>query len=374
MRALVGLSLMPEEDFRAASAPLFAEEIVDVLEWSFDTSFDRALPAWADALLDHYAEAGRLFGHGVHYSPLSATFEERQARWLDALAREVERRRYVHISEHYGFMTARPFTRGAPLAVPRGRAALEIGRERLARLHDVARCPIGIENLALAWNAEEALAHGPFLDALAGDGFVVLDVHNLYCQIANFDLDMDETLASLPLERVAEIHVSGGSLLPAWSTAEPRVPVRCDTHDDRVPEPVFDLLARVLERSPTRVVIFERLGGTIRTAAEAETMRDDYRRIRAIVEETSIVNAAETNVCSTKAPIAFDDDRSSLAHFQEALLPLLATARTVADVRRAFERDARFTAYRALLDRADPRALGIAARVVAKYARRAVSS
>jgi len=293
MRPWIGLSLMLEDDFRNAAAPLFAEGIVDVVEWSFDTGWGRVIPEWADALLDHYGEEGRLLGHGVHYSAFSARWEERQARWLEQLAAEVSRRRYVHVSEHYGFMTAAPFTRGAPLPVPRGEASRAVGRDRLRRMRAVlargksGACPIGLENLALAWNGDEALAHGMFLDEVLEreEDFIVLDVHNLYCQIENFDLDPDALLGRYPVSRVREIHVSGGSFLPAWPEA-PDDTVRCDTHDDAVPEPVFELLARALARFPdVRAVILERLGGTFRTPADAEGFGRDYLRVKAVVED-----------------------------------------------------------------------------------------
>ncbi len=292
MRPWTGLSLMLEDDFRSAAAPLLTDGIVDVLEWSFDTGWGRSIPEWADALLDHYGEEGRLLGHGVHYSAFSARWEERQARWLEQLTTEVSRRRYVHVSEHYGFMTASPFLRGAPLPVPRGEASRAVGRDRLQRMREaLARgksgaCPIGLENLALAWNRDEALAHGGFLDEVLerSDDFIVLDVHNLHCQIENFALDPDELLARYPIARVREIHVSGGSFLPAWP-ALPDETVRCDTHDDDVPEPVFDLLERALARFPNvQAVILERLGGTLRTPADAAAFGRDYLRVKEIVE------------------------------------------------------------------------------------------
>lgn len=292
MRPWIGLSLMLEDDFRNAAAPLFAEGMVDVLEWSFDTGWGRRIPEWADALLDHYGEEGRLLGHGVHYSAFSARWEERQTRWLEQLGEEVARRRYVHVSEHYGFMTAAPFMRGAPLPVPRCEASRAVGRDRLARMRAMLAggknraCPIGLENLALAWNREEALAHGTFIGEVLEheDDFILLDVHNLHCQIENFALDPDELLARYPLERVREIHVSGGSFLPAWPE-QPDDTVRCDTHDDAVPEPVFELLERALARFPNvRAVIFERLGGTLRTAGDADGFARDYLRVKQIVE------------------------------------------------------------------------------------------
>ncbi|OJY27962.1 MAG: hypothetical protein BGO98_28675 [Myxococcales bacterium 68-20] len=294
MHPWIGLSLMLEDDFRLAAGPLFAEGVVDVLEWSFDTGWGRAIPEWADALLDHYGEAGRLLGHGVHYSAFSARWEERQARWLERLAGEVARRTYVHVSEHYGFMTAAPFMRGAPLPVPRGEASRSVGRDRLERMRAVLAagrndaCPIGLENLALAWNRDEALAHGAFLGEVLdhAEDFIVLDVHNLHCQIENFDIDPDELLDSFPAARIRELHVSGGSFLPAWPH-HPEETVRCDTHDGDVPAPVFDLLERALDRFPdVRAVILERLGGTLRTQADIDTFRRDYLRVKQIVDHS----------------------------------------------------------------------------------------
>ncbi len=110
----VGLSLVPEDDFRAAASPLFAAGLVDVLEWSLDVSwgftpFD--VPEWADAVVDLYSNAGCLYGHGMTFSALSARWEPRHEEWLERLAKELERRRYLAISEHFGFMSATGFCR-----------------------------------------------------------------------------------------------------------------------------------------------------------------------------------------------------------------------------------------------------------------------
>src|ERR1700722_15778219 len=100
----VGLSLAPDEGFRAAASPLFEAGLVDVLEWSFDIpwAFGRSrMPVWVGRLCDVYSNAGCLYGHGVAFSALSAAWENRQERWLERLAKELEQRRYVHVSEHF---------------------------------------------------------------------------------------------------------------------------------------------------------------------------------------------------------------------------------------------------------------------------------
>jgi uncharacterized protein (UPF0276 family) len=365
---------MPEDTFRAAAAPLFAAGEVDAVEWSFEMGWHARLAPWLAALLAHYGAAGRLFGHGVHYSPLSAVWEARQARWLDALTDELNTRSYVHVSEHYGFMTARPFGRGAPLPLPRGPATLAIGRDRLRRLRARLGCPLGLENLALAWNRREALAHGAFLDALLerADDFLVLDVHNLYCQAMNFDIPADVLLASFPLARARELHVSGGSWLGAWPGSSELV--RCDTHDERVPAAVFDLLRSALAACPNvRLVVFERLGATIASDADAEAFQEDFQRVRAIVNEAAPA-ASLAQACTSVAvppPVSSPADDQALARFQSALLSLLVRRDLPpSEVRRRLARDRAFAPFRADTEAFDSKALGIASRVVQKWARR----
>jgi uncharacterized protein (UPF0276 family) len=288
-RPKVGLSLLPADDLRREQLPLFAEGAVEAIEWTIDAEFDAGLDAdsarWIDPLLDHYAAAGALYGHGVHFSPLSAFFEQRQARWLADAGGALAKRPYRHLSEHFGFSTVPGVARGAPLPVPFEPGAVAIGRDRLRRLEAAAGVPVGLENLALAFSRDDVLAHGEFLDALLApsDGFLLLDLHNLYCQSVNFDVQPDVLAHAMPLERVREVHLSGGR----WATlATPDGPQRFrrDTHDDRLPEEVLSLLALILPRCPRLEAVFvERLGGTLPTALDGERYREDYRRVRDLV-------------------------------------------------------------------------------------------
>lgn len=288
-RPLVGLSLMPGDDFRQAAYPLFEAGEVEILEWSFDVGWGPAgVPAWARLLIDAYAESDRLLGHGVTLSPFSGAWQPRHERWLARLAGECRERSYRHVSEHFGFMTAGDFEDGAPLPVPMTPSVLALGRERLLRLADVTGRPVGLENLAFAFGLDDVRGQGELLGRLLDqvDGFLVLDLHNLYCQVANFGQEPERLLESYPLDRVRELHVSGGS----WST--PSVPgaaaVRRDTHDQAVPEEVFALVDLALARcARVEAVILERLDGTLGDPVEAEQLRRDYRRLAALVQGTA---------------------------------------------------------------------------------------
>lgn len=284
---LVGLSLMIEEPFRRAVLPLFEAGLVDALEHSFEIGWGpHALPEWAEGLLDHYAEAGRLWGHGVTMSPFSVAVPRREA-WLRRVAEACRRRPYVGVSEHFGFMVAGALDGGAPLPVPPGPGSVRVGAAALRSLAAATGTPVGLENLALALGPADVHAQGPLLAAVldAASGYLVLDLHNLWCQVASYGVDPLALLETYPLARVRCIHVSGGS----WS--EPRAGgharrFRRDTHDDDVPAAVHELLREALPRCPAlELVVLERIGDTIRGAAAEARLRDDFARVRAAVRE-----------------------------------------------------------------------------------------
>eukprot|EP01121_Diplochlamys_sp_Union-15-3_P000676 TRINITY_DN10564_c0_g2_i1.p1 TRINITY_DN10564_c0_g2~~TRINITY_DN10564_c0_g2_i1.p1 ORF type:complete len:221 (+),score=20.14 TRINITY_DN10564_c0_g2_i1:65-727(+) len=112
---------------------------------------------------------------------------------------------------------------------------------------------------------------------------MLLDVHNLYCQLHNFDLDVHDVLSYYPTHRVKQIHVSGGS----WSypVSDPyHRSFRRDTHDNDIPSEVFALLPIVLEKCVnTEVIIFERQAHTINTKDQKHNFYEDYKKLKDIV-------------------------------------------------------------------------------------------
>jgi uncharacterized protein (UPF0276 family) len=198
-------------------------------------------------------------------------------------ANEVQHRRYRHVSEHFGFSSTRNFHQSAPLPVPLTPATLRLGQDRLRKLAELAKVGVGLENLAFAFCLRDVLDQGRFLDELLApvNGFVVLDLHNLFCQATNFQQPIEELLSGYPLDRVRELHVAGGS----WS--QPSIsrskPIRRDTHDGPVPEEIFTVLPEVLRRCPhVDTVILERMGGTLASADDA-SFRRDFLHLKEIV-------------------------------------------------------------------------------------------
>src|SRR6185436_2555338 len=111
---------------------------------------------------------------------------------------------------------------------------------------------------------------------------LLLDLHNVHTMATNLGFAAAAYLQRLPLEKVIEIHVSGGAeSSPRWLPSG-RV-LRLDSHDGAVPDEVWDLLEAVVPRCPNlRAVVLERLE---RTADEGDLplLREELRRIRRVV-------------------------------------------------------------------------------------------
>ncbi len=292
MKPLVGLSLMHEQEFLQAALPLFVNNEVEVVEWSFDILLnEKPKPLWLHDLLKEYSENNRLIGHRVRYSLLDAKWTQRQNAWLKKLSTELKRYSYNYITEHFGFMSSNDFHKGAPLPVSLNKASLRIGHDRIKRLQQtVGNLPIGIENLAFAFSINDVKKHGEFLNELIKpvNGFLILDLHNIYCQSENFKTDFMDIVRSYPLEKVREIHISGGSWQKSVYSKTIKK-VRRDTHDDKVPSKIFEALPEVLKLCPNlKYIIFERLGTSLKDEKDKMQFRKDFLKIRSIVKNSDV--------------------------------------------------------------------------------------
>ena len=268
-----------------AAFPLLEAGEVQAIEWSFDTLYQHQnIPDWFPELIRDFGKAGRLIGHGIFFSIFRAALSADQQAWLADLEKKAKMFQFDHVSEHFGFLTGPDFHRGAPLGVPFTAQMLAIGQDRLLRIAQACQCPVGLENLAFAYSAAAAREHGQFLAQLLApvNGFMILDLHNIYCQLHNFDLDFAELIQLYPLDRVREIHISGGS----WDepgTSGPQK-VRRDTHDKGVPHTVFALLEAALPICPNlKFVVLEQIGPSLTTTKSQERYREDFRTMRQIL-------------------------------------------------------------------------------------------
>ena len=198
--------------------------------------------------------------HGVELSIGSAHgLNNAYLNMLDSFQKEWP---FVWHSEHLGFQTIAGdndvrLEIGVPLPMPATVEAVELVAERSANILKRYDVPFLLENPAHYFSdlpADPEIGDEyRFLSAFTRKSgcYLLLDLHNLYCNAVNHHFDAHDVIDSLPLDRVIEIHVAGGS----W-----RDGFWMDAHDGRVPEPVWELLEYVLPIAPNVAgVVFELL-------------------------------------------------------------------------------------------------------------------
>lgn len=198
--------------------------------------------------------------HGVELSIGSAHgLNNAYLQMLDSFQKEWP---FLWHSEHLGFQTIAgdndsTLEIGVPLPMPATVEAVELVAERSANILRRYDVPFLLENPAHYFSDlptdPEIGNEYRFLTAFTQKSgcYLLLDLHNLYCNAVNHHFDARDVINTLPLDRVIEIHVAGGS----W-----RDGFWMDAHDGRVPEPVWELLEYVLPIAPNVAgVVFELL-------------------------------------------------------------------------------------------------------------------
>jgi len=248
--------------YTPALQPLLAAaaDLVSVVEvepqtlWTF--TGDPAEPYRPDpsalALLDELPQAKLV--HGVGF-PVGGS-RPPDPRHLPVLVDMIERLRSPWASEHLAFNQAAgaagPFATGfllPPLQTPAGVAAAAASIRSVAAHLPV---PFAVETGVnyLQPRAGE-MTDGAFVAAVAeaADCGILLDLHNLWTNERNGRQRLEDAIAELPLERVWEVHIAGGSEFRGYWL---------DAHSGAVPGDLLALARRVLPELPAlRAMVFE---------------------------------------------------------------------------------------------------------------------
>jgi uncharacterized protein (UPF0276 family) len=198
--------------------------------------------------------------HGVELSIGSAHgWNDAYVEMLDAFH---ESWPFVWHSEHLGFQTmpgedGTTVEVGVPLPLPATEETVRLVAERSLALGKRYGVPFLLENAAHYLPGlpvdPDIGDEGGLMRAITerGQCFQLLDLHNVYCNSVNHSADALAAIDRMPLDRVLELHVAGGS----W-----RDGFWMDAHDGRVPESVWELLEYTLPRAPNVAgVVFEML-------------------------------------------------------------------------------------------------------------------
>lgn len=233
------------------------------------------------------AEAtGRPFvAHGVGLSLAgdAPADRARRRRWLARIAEDHARFRFRWYTDHLGMSAPAGEALALPLPPPMTAHAAGVVRRHLRQLARVVPT-VGFENTAHHFLLGDPLDEPTFIaSALRGPGsHLLLDLHNVHTMAVNMGFEARDYVDRLPLDKVIEVHVSGGSWSrPGWLPSRRRL--RMDAHDGAVPEAVWALLDYVRPRCKNlRGATLERLEGTV-TAADVPLLREELRRLRRAV-------------------------------------------------------------------------------------------
>lgn len=203
-----------------------------------------------DALLRLMDRGVAIIPHGISLSLGGAEFPD-PAR-LDRLAQLAERFHSPFVSEHVAFVRADGVEAGHLLPVPRDRETLDILVENVALAQKALPVPIALENITalFEWPAP-AMTEGAFLRELLDrtGALLLLDVANVFAAAKNFGHEPLAFFRSLPLERLAYVHVGGG---------EEHDGVYHDTHAHAVPPEVFALVEELCAMTRVPGLMLER--------------------------------------------------------------------------------------------------------------------
>jgi uncharacterized protein (UPF0276 family) len=188
--------------------------------------------------------------HGIKLS-LGGAAPPDPAR-IEHLARLAERLDAPLVSEHVAYVRAGELEAGHLLPLPRTREALAVLIDNVRLAKERLPVPLALENIAtlVEWPGAEMEEPAFLTEALQGAGaLLLLDIENLFANARNFGFDAVRYLESLPLDRLAYVHIAGGV---------ERDGIYHDTHAHPITEAVLALLEELSARVDSPAVLLER--------------------------------------------------------------------------------------------------------------------
>jgi len=209
------------------------------------------IPSWV-AILE--ASGLPMVSHHIGLSIASAVPTD--PGYVDQMAVWRERWRAHWLSEHLAFVAIAEghaaTAAGLALTAPFDRDVLDLAVTRARQVIERTGGPFLLENSPyyVTFNDSD-MREAEFLNrfcAESGSG-LLLDLHNLYCNVVNYGFSGHRFLDELDLATVIEVHIANGSELGG---------MYADSHAGAPPEPVWDLLDDLVGRAPNlRGITFE---------------------------------------------------------------------------------------------------------------------
>jgi uncharacterized protein len=200
--------------------------------------------------LEYVVSQGRpVIPHGIRLSLGGG--QRPDPRRLDHLAAVAAAVNAPLVSEHIAFSRAHGVEAGHVLPVPRTDEALEIISENVVAAQQRLDVPLALEHVAalVEWPDPE-MSETQFISELIRrtDAWLLLDLSNLYANAHNHGFDAVAALCELPVERIAYVHVGGGSF---------RGGRYYDTHADPIVPEVLGLVEELCARTTPAGILLE---------------------------------------------------------------------------------------------------------------------
>ncbi|MET0618406.1 MAG: DUF692 domain-containing protein [Luteibacter sp.] len=238
----LGLRVPHYADATDTQQPL---DFVEVISENFMVDGGRPLD-----VLSRVRERYRVALHGVSMN-IGST-DEVDAAYLRRLRALADRIDPLWVSDHVSWTGVDGFNSHDLLPLPYTEEALDAVVHNVSIAQDALGRALVLENPSTYIRfADNAMSEPAFLSALCERTgcFLLLDVNNIYVSATNHGLDVNDWLDHLPLSRVRQIHLAGHS--------QGR-DLLVDTHDAPVPDPVWALYARFVERLGDVATMIER--------------------------------------------------------------------------------------------------------------------
>jgi len=188
-----------------------------------------------DQILDQY----QVVQHGV--SMYFGSAEPLNRQHLQRLKALVRRTNTPWLSDHLCWGSVDGTYSHDLLPMPYTFEAARLTAEKIKEARDFLEVPLAVENVSsyAEFHVSE-MTEWEFLSEVVerADCGILLDVNNIYVSSQNHDFNPFTYLESVPIERVAQIHIAGHSKYEKYIL---------DTHDHPVIDPVWKLYARAIE-------------------------------------------------------------------------------------------------------------------------------
>ena len=225
----LGLRIPHFQNYLTESVPV---DFVEIISENFMVAGGRPLH-----VLDEVRERWPVAMHGVSMSIGSA--DGVRSDYLERLKALADRVRPLWVSDHLSWSRVGEVNFHDLLPLPFTEEALDTVCANIEHVQNVLERPLVLENPSTYLTfADDQMTEWAFLAEMTKRTgcYLLLDVNNIYVSGTNNGFDPYDYLAGVPAERVRQIHLAG------HSQGRGRL---IDTHDEPVPDPVWDLFARI---------------------------------------------------------------------------------------------------------------------------------